>query len=52
MLEITGKPQEDLIVVYVLAFAYSLLLLCEKSREDQTYFPEMINGFTLSSEKT
>lgn len=50
ILEITGKPQV-LIVVYILAFAYSLSFLCENSHQDQVYFPEIINGFTLSKEK-
>lgn len=47
MLEITGKSQ-DLILPCVLAFAYSLSFLCEKSHQDQMYFPEIIN---LSNEK-
>lgn len=48
MLEIIGKAQ-DLIVLYVLDFAYSLSFLCEKSHQDQIYFPEIIN---LSNKKT
>jgi len=51
MLQILGKPQ-DLTVVHVLAFAYSFSFLCETSHQGQIYFPEIINGFTLSSEKT
>lgn len=50
-MEITGKPQ-DLIVVYDFTFAYSLSFLCEKSHQDKIYFPEIINGFTWSNEKT
>lgn len=45
-MEITGKLQ-DLILIYILPFA----LLGDKSCQDQINFPEIIKGFTLSSEK-